>query len=128
MEEKVCLILNNMTEEIFLRTNLPFLWYTIWALWDKCGASGKDPTCQCRRCGKHGLLPCFRKIPWRRKWQPTPIFVPGEFHGQRSLAGYSPYDHTKLDGVKWFSTAHGWKTEDQHLAICPLLSVRPLIF
>ena len=31
-----------------------------------------------------------RKIPWRRKWQPTPVFLPGESHGQRSLAGYSP--------------------------------------
>ena len=33
------------------------------------------------------------KIPWKREWQPTPIFLPGEFHGQRSLAGYSPRDH-----------------------------------
>ena len=33
------------------------------------------------------------KIPWRRKWQPTPVFLPGKFHGQRSLAGYSPWDH-----------------------------------
>ena len=32
-----------------------------------------------------------RKIPWRRKWQPTPVFLPGEFHGQRSLADYSPW-------------------------------------
>ena len=32
-----------------------------------------------------------RKIPWRRKWQPTPIFLPGEFHRQRSLAGYCPW-------------------------------------
>ena len=34
--------------------------------------------------------PWVRKIPWRRKWQPTPVFLPGESHGQRSLAGYSP--------------------------------------
>ena len=32
-----------------------------------------------------------RKIPWRRKWQPTPVILPGEFHGQRRLAGYSPW-------------------------------------
>ena len=32
-----------------------------------------------------------RKIPWRREWQPTPVFLPGEFHGQRSLVGYSPW-------------------------------------
>jgi len=33
----------------------------------------------------------LRKIPWRREWQPTPVFLPGESHGQRSLAGYSPW-------------------------------------
>ena len=38
-----------------------------------------------------------RKIPWRRKWQPTPVLLPGEFHEQRSLAGYSPWDHKKSD-------------------------------
>ena len=37
-----------------------------------------------------GLDLCVRKIPWRRKWQPTPVFLPGKFHGQRSLAGYGP--------------------------------------
>ena len=43
-----------------------------------------------------GLIPGsgrsrIRKIPWRRKWQPTPLFLPGKSHGQRSLVGYSPY-------------------------------------
>ena len=37
------------------------------------------------------------KIPWKRKWQPTPVFLPGEFHGQRSLAGYSPKDCKESD-------------------------------
>ena len=37
------------------------------------------------------------KIPWRRAWQPTPVFLPGKFHGQRSLAGYSPWDCKELD-------------------------------
>ena len=37
------------------------------------------------------------KIPWRRKWQPTPVFLPGESHGQRSLAGYSPQGHKESD-------------------------------
>ena len=35
--------------------------------------------------------PLVREIPWRREWQPTPVFLPGEFHGQRSLVGYSPW-------------------------------------
>ena len=37
------------------------------------------------------------KIPWRKKSLPTPLFLPGEFHGQMSLAGYSPWGHTELD-------------------------------
>ena len=51
------------------------------------GISGKEPACQCRRCG---FDPWVGKIPWRRTWQPTPLFLPRESHGQRSLAGYSP--------------------------------------
>ena len=56
--------------------------------------SDKEATCQCRRCR---FDPWVRKIPWSRKWQPTPAFLPGKFHGQRSLAGCSPYSHTELD-------------------------------
>ena len=41
--------------------------------------------------------PSVRKIPWRRKWQPTPVFLPGEFHEQRSLVGYSPWGRRELD-------------------------------
>ena len=41
--------------------------------------------------------PWVRKIPWRRKWQPTPVFLPGEFHGQRSLVGYNPKGCKELD-------------------------------
>ena len=40
-----------------------------------------------------GNIPWVGKIPWHRKWQPTPIFLPGESHGQRSLVGYSPWGH-----------------------------------
>ena len=54
------------------------------------GSDSKEPTCQCRRCKKHGFNPWIRKVPWRRKWQSTPLFLPGKYHGQRSLAGYSP--------------------------------------
>ena len=52
------------------------------------GASGKEPACQFRRCKRYGFHPCVRKICWRRAPQPTPIFLPGEFHEQRSLVGY----------------------------------------
>ena len=46
------------------------------------GASGKEPTCQCRRSKRRGCDPGVRKIPCSRKWQLTPVFLPGEFHGQ----------------------------------------------
>ena len=51
------------------------------------GASGIEPACQCRRHKRHRFSPWVRKIPWRRAWQPTPVFLPGESHGQRSLVG-----------------------------------------
>ena len=41
--------------------------------------------------------PWAREIPWRREWRPTPVFLPGEFHGHRSLVGYSPWDPKELD-------------------------------
>ena len=41
--------------------------------------------------------PWVRKIPWRRKWQSTPVFLPRKFHGQRSLVGYSAWGHKELD-------------------------------
>ena len=53
------------------------------------GASDKEPACQGRRCKRCGFDPWVRKIPWRREWQPTPGFLPGESQGQRSLAGHS---------------------------------------
>ena len=54
------------------------------------GTSGKEPVCQCRRHKRCRFNPWVRKIPWRRLWQPTPGFLPGKSHGQRSLVGYSP--------------------------------------
>ena len=48
---------------------------------------------QCKSHRKHGLDPWVGKTPWRRKWQPTLVLLPGESHGQRSLAGDSPWGH-----------------------------------
>ena len=52
--------------------------------------SGKERICHHWRCKRSGFDPWVRKIPWRRAWQPIPVFLPGEPHGQRSLVGYSP--------------------------------------
>ena len=51
-------------------------------------------SCRCKRC----------EIPWSRKWQPTSVFLPGKFHGQRSLVGYSPWGHKELNMTEWLST------------------------
>ena len=84
------------------------------------GTSGKEPACQCRRHNKTRVrslgredplekemathssvlaweLPWVGKIPWRGEWLPTPVFLPGEFHGQRNLAGYSPWGLKECD-------------------------------
>ena len=55
------------------------------------GTSGKEPACQCRRHKRCRFDPWIGKIPWRRVWQPTPGFLPGESRGQRSLEGWSPW-------------------------------------
>ena len=52
--------------------------------------SGKESACQYSRHRRCRFDPWVRRIPGSRSWHPTPVFLPGEFHGQRSLAGYSP--------------------------------------
>ena len=61
------------------------------------GTSGKESAFQYRWYKRHRFNPWVRKIPWRRKWQPTPVFLPGKFHGQRILAGHSPWSCKVLD-------------------------------
>ena len=55
------------------------------------GASSQELACQFRMHKRCGFDHWVGKIPWRRKREPTPVFLPGEFHGQRSLAGYNPW-------------------------------------
>ena len=59
--------------------------------------SGKEPTCQCKRLKRLELNPWVGKIPWRKAWQPTPVYLPGESHGWRSLEGYIPRGHKESD-------------------------------
>ena len=66
-------------------------------------ASCKEPACQCRRHRRGGFHPWVGKIPWRRVWQLSPVFLPGESHGQSCLAGYSPWGHKKLDTLEAIS-------------------------
>ena len=68
-------------------------------------SSGKKSTCQCRCLKWHRFNPWVRKIPWRRKWQPTAIFLSGKSNGQRNLVDYSPWGH-KESGMTEQLNAH----------------------
>ena len=69
--------------------------------------SVKEPSCQCRGHKRCGFDPWVGKVPWRRKWQPSPVFLPGKSHGQRSLVGPSSWGcRVRLD----------WATEHPHNA------------
>ena len=68
------------------------------------GASGKESACQCRRWKRHGFNLWVKKIPWKMAWQPIPVFLSGESHGQRSLEGNSPRGCKQLDMTERLST------------------------
>ena len=57
----------------------------------------------CPQCGRPGFRLWVGKIPWRREQLPTPVFWPGEFHGQRNLVGYSPWAGEELDAIEFLS-------------------------
>ena len=57
----------------------------------------KNPPANAGDVKRHRFNPWVGEIPWRREWQPTPVFLPGEFHRQRSLVGYSPWGHKESD-------------------------------
>ena len=82
-----------------------------------CWLSGKEPTCQLRR---HRVDPWVGKIPWRRKLQPTPVFLPGKSNGQRRLVGHSPW------GCR---VTRDWVTKQQQCAFSwvELLTHRPVV-
>ena len=86
----------------------------LWWLSSKTFACDAEVHLQCRR---PGFDPWVRKIPGRRKWQPTPVFLPGKLHGQRSLVGYSPR------GCK------SWTRLSMHShSACTILVARTLFF
>ena len=91
--EKLCFIHSNeyINFNIYQQAGLP-RWL-----------SGKEFSCQCRR---HRRLPfnlCVWKMPWSRKWQPTSVCLSGEFCGQRSLEGHSPWGHKESDMTGWLT-------------------------
>ena len=67
------------------------------------GSHSEKPTCN---AGDMCSTPGLGRSPWRKKWQPTPVFLPGEFHGQSSLEGYSPWGRKELDTTDWLTHPH----------------------
>ena len=70
------------------------------------GASGKESACQRGRRERAGLNPQVGKTPWKRAWQPAPVFFPGESHGQRSLEGCGPQGRTESDRTEVTQRTH----------------------
>ena len=81
-----------------------------WTLVENYGPSGpsqvaqvKNPPTNARRHKRREFDPWVKKVPWSKKWQPASVFLPGESHGMRSLAGYSPWGRKEPDTTEWLS-------------------------
>ena len=83
---------------------LQYSWFPLWLSWYRI----------LLQCGRPGFNPWVRKISWRRKWQHTPVFLPGKSHGWRSLVGYSPWGRKELD-----------TTESLHFTSLRILVISP---
>ena len=85
----------------------------------------KNLPASCRRCKGCGVNPWVGKIPWRREWQPTPIFLPGESHGQRNLAGYSPWGRRRVRHDLETKQQQGCSTKSTYLQAFPTCGPSP---
>ena len=83
------------------------------------GHNSKESACQCRRHKRPSISPWVGKSPWRRKWQPIPVFLPEKFRGQRSLVGYGPWSHksqntyTHILHTPWSVLPDVWVSEQE---------------
>ena len=75
-----------------------------------------------------GFNPWVRKIPWKRKWQPTPVLLPGEFHGQRNLASYSSWGHKESDMTEWLTLSLSSKVDSASVQRQHWSSRSPAVF
>ena len=89
------------------------------------GISGDESACQHRKYKRCVFSPWVGKIPWRRKWQHTPVFLPWKSHGQRNLVGYSPWGRREPDmtqhSTRVFTQAPGYWCSPSHLTLRALL-------
>ena len=86
------------------------------------GSVGKEPTCQFRRHKRGRFDHWVRKIHWKRKWQLTSVFLPGESHGPRRLGGYSPWGAENQTPLSMLACRRSYKHHNEH--IIPLLKNR----
>ena len=93
------------TFRVMIHVKLVFLIFYQSIVWGNGpnGSAGQESACQCRRHRRCNFHPWVRKIPCRRAWQPTPVFLLGKSHGQRSLVGYNPQDCKGLDTTEQLS-------------------------
>ena len=87
----------------YLFINLAALHISCCVLGFPGGTSGKEFACNAGDV-TDVFDPWVGKVPWRRAWQPTPVFLPGESHGQKSLASYSLWGHEESDMTEWACT------------------------
>ena len=74
----------------------------------------------CLQCRKPGFDPWVEKIPWRREWQPTPVFLPGELNRQRSLVGYHQWGRKELDMTEQLTLIQNSLSCHKHCTFFPL--------
>ena len=104
-----------------------------WPKWEGIPKERAYTYMYCLQCGRPGFNPWVGKILWRRKWQSTPVLLPGKSHGQRSLVGCSPRDHKQSDTTeqlhfhfqilfkiwsKWNTVSEPVLTADSYLIKC----------
>ena len=103
---------------IFLeKLTLLYKWASSALVWAFQVALVVKIACQCRRRKRYG-------IPWRRAWQPTPVFLPGESHGQRSLVGYSSWGLKESDTTEQLWMQHTFHKFDGKKTFVKTISVR----
>ena len=95
--------------------------FSTWYVNEKGFPGGSEVKASASNVGDLGSIPGFGKIPWRRKWQPTPVFLPGESPGRRSLVGYSPWGHKESDTTEPLHLLCQWAQ------LCDLLVFRVCI-
>ena len=88
-----------------------------WARGSPGVTSSKEPACQCRRHKRRRFDSWVGRIPWRRAWQPIPVFLPGEFRGLWSLVSYSPWVAKRQTRLKWLSMHSAWARSHSGLRV-----------